>query len=144
MPQSPARRCVTKPTELGSVLPSFTQLQGTRKPEFSHTNPHFQLILWPAFFFGFLKTHPEVSLWATELSGGPSAFTASRLKVRLDLKRIRVSMLKQGKRMASLTLNWLWVKNGYPKWNPGKWKHGLKPASSGGFWRIPIVSVPHK
>ena len=24
--------------------------------------------------------------------------------------------------------SWLRVKNGYPKWNPGKWKHGLKPA----------------
>ena len=23
---------------------------------------------------------------------------------------------------------WLWVKNRYPKWNPGKWTHGLKPA----------------
>ena len=22
---------------------------------------------------------------------------------------------------------WLWVKR-YPNWNPGKWKHGLKPA----------------
>ena len=22
----------------------------------------------------------------------------------------------------------LWVKNMYQKWNPGKWKHGLKPA----------------
>ena len=22
----------------------------------------------------------------------------------------------------------LWVKNRYPKWNPGKWKHGPKPA----------------
>ena len=21
---------------------------------------------------------------------------------------------------------WRWVKNRYPKWNPGKWKHGLK------------------
>ena len=25
---------------------------------------------------------------------------------------------------------WLWVKHMYPKWNPGKWKHGLKPAVS--------------
>ena len=23
---------------------------------------------------------------------------------------------------------WLWVKNGCPKWNPGKWNQGLKPA----------------
>ena len=23
---------------------------------------------------------------------------------------------------------WLWVKNGYPKWNPGKWNQGPKPA----------------
>ena len=23
---------------------------------------------------------------------------------------------------------WPWVKNGCPKWNPGKWNHGLKPA----------------
>ena len=22
---------------------------------------------------------------------------------------------------------WLWVKSMYPKWNPGKWKHGPKP-----------------
>ena len=22
---------------------------------------------------------------------------------------------------------WLWVKNMYPKWNPGKWNQGLKP-----------------
>ena len=27
-----------------------------------------------------------------------------------------------------LFLSWLWVKNGYPKWNPGKWNQGLKPA----------------
>ena len=24
-------------------------------------------------------------------------------------------------------LMWLWVKNRYPKWNPGKWKHGPTP-----------------
>ena len=24
--------------------------------------------------------------------------------------------------------SWLWVKNRYPKWNLGKWKHGLKSA----------------
>ena len=23
---------------------------------------------------------------------------------------------------------WVWVKNRYPECNPGKWKHGLKPA----------------
>ena len=23
---------------------------------------------------------------------------------------------------------WLWVRNRYPKWNPGKWKRELKPA----------------
>ena len=28
----------------------------------------------------------------------------------------------------SLLAMWLWVKNRYPKWNPGKWKHGLEPA----------------
>ena len=29
---------------------------------------------------------------------------------------------------------WLWVKNSYPKWNPGTWKHGpSKPASHGDF-----------
>ena len=27
---------------------------------------------------------------------------------------------------------WVWVKNRYPKWNPGKWKQGLKPAVPGG------------
>ena len=27
---------------------------------------------------------------------------------------------------------WLWVKNRYLKWNPGKWKHGPKPAIP--FW----------
>ena len=27
-----------------------------------------------------------------------------------------------------LTPNWWWVKNWYPKWNPGKWNQGLKPA----------------
>ena len=26
------------------------------------------------------------------------------------------------------TCFWLWAKNRYPKWIPGKWKHGLKPA----------------
>ena len=24
---------------------------------------------------------------------------------------------------------WLWLKKRYPEWNPGKWKHGPKPAS---------------
>ena len=28
----------------------------------------------------------------------------------------------------SHTQIWQWVKNRYPKWNPGKWKEGLKPA----------------
>ena len=23
---------------------------------------------------------------------------------------------------------WLWLKKPLPKWNPGKWKHGPKPA----------------
>ena len=27
---------------------------------------------------------------------------------------------------------WLWVKNRYPKSNPGKWNQGLKPAAPGG------------
>ena len=26
---------------------------------------------------------------------------------------------------------WLWVKNMYPTWSPGKWKHGLKILRSG-------------
>ena len=30
-------------------------------------------------------------------------------------------------------LEWVWVKHGYPKWNPGKWKHKLKPAVWGGL-----------
>ena len=28
---------------------------------------------------------------------------------------------------------WLWVKNRYHKWNPVKWKEGLKPAVFGGL-----------
>ena len=45
--------------------------------------------------------------------------------------------------------NWLWVKNGYPKWNPGKWKQRRKPAvlwwsnfhphPIGGPWRKNLV-----
>ena len=30
------------------------------------------------------------------------------------------------------SLIWLWVKNMYPKWSPGKWKHGPKPVRSAG------------
>ena len=51
---------------------------------------------------------------------------------------------------ASYVSMWLWVKNRYPKWNPGKWQHGQTPvvprwfnvdphpcghASLGIFWR---------
>ena len=35
---------------------------------------------------------------------------------------------------------WLWVKNGYPKWNPSKWKHGPKPAVSWWFHFDPYQS----
>ena len=33
---------------------------------------------------------------------------------------------------------WLWVKNRCPKWNPGKWKHGLKPAVP---WCLSLAEV---
>ena len=35
---------------------------------------------------------------------------------------------------------WLWVKNTYPKWNPGKWKQGLKP---GVLWWIHFDPYPY-
>ena len=35
---------------------------------------------------------------------------------------------------------WLWVKNRYPKSNPGKWKHGLKPAVP---WLFNFDPYPH-
>ena len=31
-----------------------------------------------------------------------------------------------------MSQKWLWVKNAYPKWNPGKWNQRLKPAVPGG------------
>ena len=37
-------------------------------------------------------------------------------------------------------LPWLWVKNMYPKWNPGNWKHGPKPAVPWWFYFDPC---PH-
>ena len=33
-----------------------------------------------------------------------------------------------GEQLSSVGLNWLWVKNRYPKWSHGKWNQGLKPA----------------
>ena len=41
----------------------------------------------------------------------------------------------QGRRglQAQMVHRWLWVKDRYPKWNPGKWKHGLKPVVSWWF-----------
>ena len=36
---------------------------------------------------------------------------------------------------------WLWVKKRFPKWNPGKWKHGLKPAVSWWFNFDPYPKV---
>ena len=35
---------------------------------------------------------------------------------------------------------WLRVKNRYPKWNPGKWKHGLTPAVP---WWFSFDPYPH-
>ena len=28
----------------------------------------------------------------------------------------------------AFVMRWPWVKNRYPKWNPGEWKHGPKAA----------------
>ena len=40
------------------------------------------------------------------------------------------------------TNKWLWVKNRVtPKWNPGEWKHGLKPAVP---WWLNFDSYPNK
>ena len=36
---------------------------------------------------------------------------------------------------------WLWVKNGYPNWNPDKWNQGLKPAV---FWWFHFDPYPYK
>ena len=38
------------------------------------------------------------------------------------------------------TGKWQWVKNRYPKWNPGKWKHGLKSAVP---WWFNFDPCPH-
>ena len=35
---------------------------------------------------------------------------------------------------------WLWVKNRYPKWNPGKWQHGT-PKSPKALWVCPLSRV---
>ena len=44
-------------------------------------------------------------------------------------------------RSCSISHTWLWVKNMYPKWNPGKWKHGLKPAVP---WWCNFDADPHQ
>ena len=39
---------------------------------------------------------------------------------------------------------WRWVKNQYPKWNPGKWKHGLKPVVPWWFYFDPYPFWPKR
>ena len=40
-----------------------------------------------------------------------------------------------GTHLATCTFRmWQWAKNRYPTWNPGKWKHGLKPAVPWWSW----------
>ena len=41
----------------------------------------------------------------------------------------------------AMSLSGCGSKNRYPKWNPGKWKHGLKPAVP---WWISVDPYPNK
>ena len=52
----------------------------------------------------------------SETEGQCQPVGASALEI-LPYFGLYVFLLKQ---------TWLWVKNMYPKWNPGKWKHGLE------------------
>ena len=42
-------------------------------------------------------------------------------------------------------VNWPWVKNGYPKWIPGKWNQGLNPVVPWwlNFDPHPIDEIPY-
>ena len=53
------------------------------------------------------NTHADSCEW-------PVSDLESTLEIRQDVQ--------------PLQLTWLWVKNRYPKWDPGKWKSRLKPA----------------
>ena len=65
--------------------------------------------------------------------GDPKEDTPIPLAARYATPHIAQPKMHQGPYSGSKrdrlhkTAMWLWVKNRYPKWNPGKWEHGPKP-----------------
>ena len=62
----------------------------------------------------------------------------------------KLRFLDVGRGMCSVTpwatrrfVSWLWVKNGYPKWNPGKWKQRQKPRNFSSLILSQILSHTH-
>ena len=54
------------------------------------------------------------------LEGEPAPYSVYPLKQNNYVVNIPEKRKKQ-------RTTWLWVENGYPKWNPGKWKQKLNP-----------------
>ena len=68
---------------------------------------------------------------ATGSSGGrqPDRSLPSRLRSMASYLRAMCLLLPwRARKLVVCFAKWLWVKNMYPKWNPGKWKLGPKPA----------------
>ena len=57
--------------------------------------------------------------------GGGQGTSKTQTRVPSNIARSRAVQLLSDRKSE---LTWLWVKNRYPKWNPGKWNQGLNPA----------------
>ena len=89
-------------------------------------------VLMPTFFIRPLKR----TILGADSRCSP-ATPGSTFPVALD--RL-VDQLK----LVGKSMKWLWGKNRYPKWNPGKWKHGPKPVVPWWFHFDPHPNRPDK
>ena len=84
------------------------------------------------------KATPQTGTNRNTLPGAPSAHLFGPTK--LHEKNHSAPLC----RLVSLTNpKCLWVKNRHPKWNPGKWKQGLKPAVPWWFRFDPYPNTPN-
>ena len=67
----------------------------------------------------------------------PTYFGAADPQNEVSLREL--CLKRQLRNVPICTSIWLWVKHGYPQWNPGKWNKGLKPAVP---WCLILTHTP--
>ena len=84
----------------------------------------------PGFHFGYLCLTHSHQAFAADLGRGAGAFRSALAAAQPPHSATAPSGRRRRcpQRKHSGAKTWLWVENRYPKWNPGKWKHGAKPA----------------